>query len=73
MSTSYPRFSRFTRATRWARRMAFLVHRWLGIALALLMAIWAVSGGFCPERRCGRRRRAAATSPWQGGIASDPR
>ena len=24
--------------------MAFLVHRWLGIALALLMAIWAVSG-----------------------------
>ena len=24
--------------------MAFLVHRWLGIALALLMAVWAVSG-----------------------------
>lgn len=39
-----PRFSRFTRATRWLRRMAFLVHRWLGIALALLMAVWAVSG-----------------------------
>ena len=39
-----PRFSRFTRATRWARRMAFLVHRWLGIALALLMALWALSG-----------------------------
>src|SRR5687768_451492 len=38
------RFSRFTRATRWLRRMAFLVHRWLGIALALLMAVWAVSG-----------------------------
>ncbi len=39
-----PRFSRFTRATRWARRMTFLVHRWLGIALALLMALWALSG-----------------------------
>jgi uncharacterized iron-regulated membrane protein len=37
-------FSAFTRATRWLRRMAFLVHRWLGIALALLMAVWAVSG-----------------------------
>jgi uncharacterized iron-regulated membrane protein len=24
--------------------MTFLVHRWLGIALALLMAVWAVSG-----------------------------
>jgi hypothetical protein len=24
--------------------MAFLAHRWLGIALALLMAVWAVSG-----------------------------
>jgi hypothetical protein len=39
-----PRFSRFTRATRWARRFTFLVHRWLGIALALLMAVWAISG-----------------------------
>lgn len=39
-----PRFSRFTRATRWARRMTFLVHRWLGIALALLMSLWALSG-----------------------------
>src|SRR6187551_1497986 len=39
-----PGFSRFTRATRWARRMTFLIHRWLGIALALLMALWAVSG-----------------------------
>ena len=38
------RFSRFTRATRWARRAAFLVHRWLGIALALLMALWTLSG-----------------------------
>lgn len=38
------RFSRFTRATRWARRAAFLVHRWLGIALALLMTVWAISG-----------------------------
>ena len=38
------RFSRFTQATRWARRTAFLVHRWLGIGLALLMAIWALSG-----------------------------
>jgi len=24
--------------------MAFLVHRWLGVALALLMAVWAISG-----------------------------
>src|SRR6188768_1038195 len=39
-----PRFSRFTRATRWARRMTFLVHRWLGIAIALLMALWTLSG-----------------------------
>src|SRR5690606_17335151 len=39
-----PRFSRFTRATRWARRMTFLVHRWLGIALAVLMSVWALSG-----------------------------
>ena len=38
------RFSRFTRATRWLRRMAFLVHRWLGIALALVMSLWALSG-----------------------------
>src|SRR6188768_2905794 len=43
-SRAAPRFSRFTRATRWARRMAFLVHRWLGIALALLMALWTLSG-----------------------------
>ena len=39
-----PRFSAFTRATRWLRRTAFLVHRWLGIALALLMTLWALSG-----------------------------
>src|SRR5690606_19894343 len=39
-----PRASGFTRAARWARRMAFLVHRWLGVALALLMAIWTGSG-----------------------------
>ena len=39
-----PRFSRFTRATRWARRMTFLVHRWLGIAIALLMVLWTLSG-----------------------------
>lgn len=32
------------RVGRWARRATFLVHRWLGIVLALLMAIWAVSG-----------------------------
>ena len=44
MSRGARRFSAFTRATRWLRRMAFLVHRWLGIALALLMAVWAVSG-----------------------------
>src|SRR6187455_2143809 len=43
-SRAVPRFSRFTRATRWARRMTFLVHRWLGIALALLMALWTLSG-----------------------------
>lgn len=35
-----PRF----RAGRWLRRAAFLVHRWLGIALALLMAVWTLSG-----------------------------
>jgi hypothetical protein len=39
-----PRFSRLTRAARWARRTLFLVHRWLGVALALLMAGWAISG-----------------------------
>lgn len=38
------RFSRAKRVGRWARRMTFLVHRWLGIVLALLMAVWAVSG-----------------------------
>ncbi|OYW44269.1 MAG: hypothetical protein B7Z08_02955 [Sphingomonadales bacterium 32-68-7] len=37
-------FSRARRAGRWARRTTFLVHRWLGIVLALLMAVWAVSG-----------------------------
>ena len=26
------------------RRMTFLLHRWIGIAIALLMAVWAVSG-----------------------------
>ncbi|WP_156457488.1 PepSY domain-containing protein [Altererythrobacter sp. Root672] len=36
--------SSFTRLARWARRMMFLTHRWLGIVLALLMAIWAISG-----------------------------
>jgi hypothetical protein len=29
---------------RWARRTLFLVHRWLGVVLALLMAVWAISG-----------------------------
>ena len=38
------RFSRFTLATRWLRRTTVLVHRWLGIALALLMTLWAASG-----------------------------
>lgn len=37
-------FSRFTRAKRRARRITFLVHRWLGIVIALLMAVWALSG-----------------------------
>ena len=32
------------RAGRWVRRMTFLLHRWIGIAIALLMAVWAVSG-----------------------------
>lgn len=55
-----PRFSRFTRATRWARRMTFLVHRWLGIALALLMSVWALSGFVLmyvpyPETTAGER------------------
>lgn len=39
-----PGFSRLTRVKRWVRRITFLVHRWLGIALGLLMAVWAVSG-----------------------------
>lgn len=39
-----PRASRPVRAARWARRTLFLVHRWLGVALALLMTVWAVSG-----------------------------
>ncbi|RZA27914.1 MAG: hypothetical protein EOP02_08950, partial [Proteobacteria bacterium] len=38
------RQSTLTRMGRWARRATFLVHRWLGIVLALLMAIWAISG-----------------------------
>jgi uncharacterized iron-regulated membrane protein len=38
------RFTRLQKFGRWLRRMAFLVHRWLGIALALLMAVWAISG-----------------------------
>ena len=32
------------RAGRWARRAAFLVHRWLGIGIGLLLAVWALSG-----------------------------
>lgn len=39
-----PRFSRSTRVKRRARRLVFLVHRWLGVAIALLMALWALSG-----------------------------
>jgi len=31
-------------AIRWARRAIFLVHRWLGVGIALLMAVWALSG-----------------------------
>ena len=37
-------FSRFTRVKRRARRITFLVHRWRGIVIALLMAVWALSG-----------------------------
>lgn len=29
---------------RWLRRATFLLHRWIGIGLALLMAVWALSG-----------------------------
>lgn len=36
--------SRIARLLRSIRRMAFLVHRWLGIGIALLMAMWALSG-----------------------------
>lgn len=36
--------SRIVRLLRSIRRMAFLVHRWLGIGIALLMAMWALSG-----------------------------
>jgi hypothetical protein len=39
-----PRATRPARAARWARRTLFLVHRWLGVALALLMALWTLSG-----------------------------
>lgn len=33
-----------SRMKRWVRRAVFLIHRWLGIVLALLMAVWAISG-----------------------------
>jgi len=39
-----PRASRFSRAAHGARRWLFLIHRWLGVALALLMALWTLSG-----------------------------
>ncbi|MFC4254489.1 peptidase [Altererythrobacter xixiisoli] len=39
-----PRFTGLRNAGRWARRTSFLVHRWLGVALALLMALWTLSG-----------------------------
>jgi uncharacterized iron-regulated membrane protein len=32
------------RMLRWARRFLFWLHRWLGIVIALLMAVWALSG-----------------------------
>jgi uncharacterized iron-regulated membrane protein len=32
------------RVLRWARRLLFWLHRWLGILIALLMAVWALSG-----------------------------
>ena len=38
------RADRTSRYTRGLRRWLFLIHRWLGVALALLMALWAVSG-----------------------------
>lgn len=44
MKDAAPRPSRLARAGRWARRTLFLVHRWLGVALALVMAVWAISG-----------------------------
>jgi len=61
-----PRFSRFTRATRWARRMTFLIHRWLGIALALLMALWALSGivlMYVPYPETSSEERFAGLAP----------
>ncbi|HEY6817558.1 MAG TPA: peptidase [Croceibacterium sp.] len=43
-SRAAPRGSGPARAARWARRTLFLVHRGLGVVLALVMAIWAISG-----------------------------
>jgi len=43
-SRAAPDLARSTRVFRWARRTTFLIHRWLGVVLALLMALWAVSG-----------------------------
>ncbi len=39
-----PRLAGLRNAGRWARRTCFLVHRWLGVLIALLMAIWTLSG-----------------------------
>jgi hypothetical protein len=43
-SRGAPRAARPARAAHRARRTLFLVHRWLGVVLALLMAVWAISG-----------------------------
>jgi len=44
VSRAASRPSRLARTGRWARRTLFLVHRWLGVVLALVMAVWAISG-----------------------------
>jgi hypothetical protein len=44
LTRSAPRFPAWVRGVRWLRRMAFLLHRWIGIGLALLMLLWTLSG-----------------------------
>ena len=59
-----------SRAIRWLRRAIFLVHRWLGVGIALLMAVWALSGLVMmyvsfPETTSGER--LAGLAPLEAG------